>query len=168
LECGAGAIVSVQGNVDDWMDMRRYFEDFSLGEMWTSKPVTLTEEDIITYAKYYDPQPIHTDPEKAAAGRFGSVIASGWQIAALSMKLFVESGGYGETPMVGLGIDTLRWRRPVRPGDTLQVTREVVELDRHKTRPEFGIVKTQVTMTNQDGETVMTLMSLGQVPCRPI
>lgn len=146
--------------------MRRYFEDFRIGETWTSKPVTLTQDDIITYARQYDPQPIHTDPEKAAAGRFGSVIASGWQIAALSMKLFVESGGYGETPMVGLGIDSLRWRRPVRPGDILQVRREVAELERHKTRPEFGIVKTQVTVTNQNGETVMTLITLGQVPCR--
>ena len=127
--------------------MRRYFEDFSVGEAWTSKSVVMTEEDIIRYAREYDPQPIHTDPQKAAEGRFGSVIASGWQIAALSMRLFVESGGYGETPMVGLGIDELRWRRPVKP--------------------EFGIIRTQVTVINQNDETVMSLISLGQVPSRP-
>lgn len=146
--------------------MRRYFEDFNLGETWKSKPVVMTQEDIVTYAKRYDPQPMHTDPEIAAAGRFGTVIASGWQIAALSMQLFIESGGYGKTPVVGLGIDELRWRRPVRPGDTLQVTREVVELQRHKTKAEFGIIRTQVSVTNQDGELVMSMMSLGQVPCR--
>ena len=100
-------------------------------------------------------------------GRFGSVIASGWQIAALSMRLFVESGGYGETPMVGLGIDELRWRRPVKPGDILRVKREVVATERHKTRPEFGIIRTQVTVMNQKDETVMSLVSLGQVPSRP-
>lgn len=147
--------------------MRRYFEDFTLGETWKSPPVEMTQEDIVTYASRYDPQPMHTDPEKAAAGRFGSVIASGWQIAALSMQLFIESGGYGETPVVGLGIDELRWRRPVRPGDTLQAIREVVELQRHKTKAEFGIIRTQVSMVNQDGELVMSLISLGQVPCRP-
>jgi len=146
--------------------MQRYFEDFSLGETWTSRPVVLTEEDIVTYAKRYDPQPMHTDPQEAAAGRFGSVIASGWQIAALSMQLFVEAGGYGETPVVGLGIENLRWRRPVKPGDTLQVTRKVAELERHKTKAEFGIIRTEVTVTNQNGELVMSMASLGQVPCR--
>jgi acyl dehydratase len=147
--------------------VRRYFEDFSVGETWTSKSVVMTEQDIIRYAREYDPQPIHTDPEKAAAGRFGCVIASGWQIAALSMRLFVEAGGYGETPVVGVGIDELRWRRPVRPGDTLRVKREVVATEQHKTRPEFGVIKTQVTVLNQQDETVMSLVSLGQVPGRP-
>lgn len=146
--------------------MRRHFEDFTIGETWKSGTVTLSEDDIIRYARENDPQPIHTDPEKAAAGRFGTVIASGWQIAALSMRLFVEAGGYGETPMVGMGIDELRWRRPVRPGDRLQVTREVIATKRHKTRPEYGIVRTKVTVTNQESEAVMTLVSLGQVPTR--
>lgn len=147
--------------------MRRHFEDFRIGETWTSRSVTLSQDDIIRYARENDPQPIHTDPEKAAAGRFGTVIASGWQIAALSMRLFVEAGGYGETPMVGLGIDELRWKKPVRPGDTLTVTREVVATERHATRPEFGVIRTRVTVTNQRDETVMSLVSLGQVPARP-
>ena len=147
--------------------MRRYFEDFSVGETWTSRPVTLSEDEIIRYALENDPQPIHTDPVKAAAGRFGGVIASGWQIAALSMRVFVEAGGYGETPMVGMGIDELRWRKPVRPGDTLTVTREVASTERHATRPEFGVIRTKVTVTNQNGEAVMTLYTLGQVPARP-
>ncbi|MBV6637243.1 MaoC family dehydratase [Mameliella alba] len=146
--------------------MKRYFEDFEIGETWQSTPVTMTEAEIIDYAKAYDPQPIHTDPEAAANGRFGSVIASGWQVAALSMRLFVESGGYGDTPVVGMGIESLRWRRPVRPGDTLTVTREVIGLERSEKRPEWGTIRTQVSMANQDGEVVMTLVSLGQVACR--
>jgi acyl dehydratase len=109
---------------------------------------------------------MHTDPEKAAAGRFGTVIASGWQIAALSMRLFIEGGGYGDTPVVGLGIDELRWRKPVRPGDVLEVTREVISAERSKSRPEFGIIRTSVTVTNQNGETVMTMIGAGQVPAQ--
>ena len=147
--------------------MRRYFEDFAVGEIWTSRTITLSEDEIIRYARDYDPQPMHVDPEKAAEGRFGGIIASGWQIAALSMRLFVEAGGYGETPMVGLGIEQLRWRRPVRPGDRLTTTRTVIATEPHQRRPEFGVIKTEVTVTNQDGEAVMTMIALGQVPCRP-
>lgn len=146
--------------------MKRYFEDFQVGETWQSKTVTLSEADIIDYAKVYDPQPIHTDPVGAAAGPFKSVIASGWQIAALSMRLFIENGGYGDTPVVGMGIEALRWRRPVRPGDTLRVTREVIATERSEKKPDRGVIKTQVSMTNQESEVVMTLVSLGQVPAR--
>jgi acyl dehydratase len=144
----------------------RFLEDFEISETWVSKTVQITQEDIISYALQNDPQPMHVDPQKAAAGRFGTVIASGWQIAALSMRLFIEGGGYGDTPVVGLGIDELRWRKPVRPGDVLKVTREVMSTERSKTRPEFGVIKTKVTVSNQNGEAVMTLISLGQVPSR--
>lgn len=146
--------------------MPRYLEDFEIGETWTSRPFEMTQDDIVAYARQYDPQLIHTDPERAAQGRFGSVIASGWQVAALSMRLFVESGGYGDTPMVGLGIDELRWRKPVRPGDVLTVTREVVGVERSKSRPQFGTIRTRVSVGNQNGEVVMTLVTLGQVPTR--
>ncbi len=146
--------------------MPRYLQDFSIGETWTSREAVLSEDDIIRYARENDPQPIHTDPEAAAQGRFGTVIASGWQIAALSMRLFVEAGGYGDTPVVGLGIEDLRWRRPVRPGDRLQVTRAVIGVECSASRPGYGVIRTRVTMRNQDGETVMTLTTLGQVPTR--
>lgn len=146
--------------------MPRMFEDFQIGETWVSRSYVMTQEEMISYALQNDPQPMHTDPEKAAAGRFGTVIASGWQIAALSMRLFIEGGGYGDTPVVGLGIDELRWRKPVRPGDVLKVTREVVGAERSRSRPDFGVIRTRVTVTNQDEEAVMTLLTLGQVPAR--
>jgi len=147
--------------------MSRHLEDFEIGETWVSRAFEMTEDNIIAYARQNDPQPMHIDPQYAATGRFGTVIASGWQIAALSMRLFIEAGGYGDTPLVGLGIDELRWRKPVRPGDVLTVTREVVSAEPSKTRPEFGVIRTRVTVSNQNGETVMTLISLGQVPTRP-
>lgn len=146
--------------------MPRHFEDFTIGETWTSKSTVLSQDDIIRYARENDPQPIHTDPEKAAGSRFGSVIASGWQIAALSMRLFIEGGGYGDTPVVGMGIDELRWRKPVRPGDRLHVIREVVGAERSRSKPQFGIIRTKVTVRNQNDEDVMTLISIGQVPAR--
>lgn len=148
--------------------MRQFFEDFAVGQSWESAAISLSQEDIVRFAMEYDPQPMHTDPDAAAKGRFGGLIASGWQVAAISMKLFVESGGYGETPMVGMGIDELRWRKPVRPGDRLSVVREIIALERSEKRPGFGIVKTRVSVGNQGGETVMSMISLGQVPSRPV
>jgi len=145
----------------------RYLEDFEIGETWVSKTVEITEDEIIAYAKQNDPQPMHTDPEAAAKDRFGTVIASGYQIAALSMRLFIESGGYGDTPVIGMGVDELRWRKPVRPGDKLTVTREVISTERSKSRPEFGMIRTKVTVSNQNDEVVMTSIALGQVPARP-
>ncbi len=148
------------------MATTRLLEDFNVGEAWTSRWETVTEESIIAFAKANDPQPIHTDPAAAAKGRFGSVIASGWQIAALSLRLFVEDGGYGDTPMVGLGVDELRWTQIVRPGDRLQVHRTVIEVCRSASRPDRGIVKSRVEVKNQDGEAVLSMITVGQVPAR--
>lgn len=144
----------------------RHFEDFRVGETWTSAPVPLSAEEIIAFGQANDPQPMHTDPERAAAGPFGGLVASGWQIAALSMRVFVQSGGYGATPVVGLGIDELRWVKPVRAGDVLTVGREIVELRRSSSNPRYGIIRTRVTVRNQAGEPVMTLVTNGRVPAR--
>lgn len=147
--------------------MPRYLEDFAIGEIWTSPPIVVTEAEIMAFASDYDPQPMHTDPERAAQSRFGGVIASGWHVVAMAMRVFIKGGGYGGTPAVGLGVDELRWRKPVRPGDVLTVTRELIAADRSKSRPEFGTLRTRVTVTNQDNDIVMTMVSLGQVPSRP-
>lgn len=149
------------------MSRTRYFEDFTVGEKWISAPVTITEQEIIAYALQHDPQPMHTDPVHAAKGPFGSVIASGFQIAALSMKVFIEAGGYGDTPMVGMGIDELRWLKPVKPGDQLVVQREVVETKLSESRPDRGTIRTHVTIRNQDGDVVLSLYSMGRIPVRP-
>ena len=144
----------------------RYFEDFSVGDTWTSREETITEEDIVEFGRKYDPQPMHTDPVAGAEGPHGSVIASGWQIAALTLKLFVEAGGYGKTPVLGLGSDELRWKQVVRPGDRLTVKREIVELRRSRSNPMKGIIRTRITTTNQNGETVLSMVSTGMVGAR--
>ena len=144
----------------------RYFEDFKLGDAWESPPTLVTAEEIVAFGRSFDPQPMHTDADSAAAGPFGGLVASGWHIAALSMRVFVQAGGYGATPMVGLGIDELRWRAPVRAGDTLVVRREVAELRRSSSDPLQGIVRTRVTVRKQDGTVAMSLVSAGRVPAR--
>jgi acyl dehydratase len=146
--------------------MTKYLEDFREGEIWRSGSVVIGEDEIIAYAKGNDPQPIHMDPEAARGGPFGGIIASGWQIAALSMKLFMEAGGHGDRPIVGIGIDELRWKQVVRPGDTLRTTREIVEVRRSATKPDRGVIRTRVTVLNQRDETVMTYYALGQVRAR--
>lgn len=145
----------------------RFFEDFQLGEIWESVPMPVSADEIAAFGRSFDPQPMHTDPERAAAGPFKGLVASGWHVAALSMRAFVLAGGYGATPMVGLGIDELRWSAPVRAGDTLTVRREVVELRRSASNPSHGIVRTRVTVRRQDDTVAMSLISAGRVPTRP-
>jgi acyl dehydratase len=144
----------------------RYFEDFQLGEAWESQPTIVTADEITVFGRSFDPQPMHTDPAIAAKGPFGGLVASGWHIAAISMREFVKAGGYGATPMVGLGIDELRWLAPVRAGDTLVVRREVAHLRRSDSDSMQGIVRTRVTVRKQDGTLVMSLVSAGRVPAR--
>jgi len=146
--------------------MVKYLEDFREGEVWQSRPIVLGEDEMIAYAKANDPQPIHVDPDAARHGPFGGIIASGWQIAALSMRLFIEAGGHGDTPIVGLGIDELRWKHVVRPGDALRATREIVEVRRSASKPDRGTIRTRVTVLNQRDETVLTYYALGQVRAR--
>lgn len=124
------------------------------------------EEEMLAYARANDPQPMHVDPEAARNGPFGGIIASGWQIAALSMQLFIQAGGHGDSPIVGIGVDELRWRQVVRPGDVLRSTREIVEVRRSESKPDRGVIRTRVTVLNQHDEAVMTYYAIGQVRAR--
>jgi acyl dehydratase len=146
--------------------MAKYLEDIREGEIWQSRPIVIEEDEMVVYAKANDPQPIHVDPNAARNGPFGGIIASGWQIAALSMKLFVEAGSHGDAPIVGIGIDELRWKQVVRPGDALRTVREIVEVRRSASKPDRGVIRTRVTVLNQRDETVMTYYALGQVQAR--
>ncbi len=149
------------------MSKVRYLEDFHVGERWVSEPFALDADEIIAFAQANDPQPMHTDPAYAAAGPFGSIVASGWQTAIAAMQVFIRAGGYGATPMLGIGIDELRWLKPVRPGDRLVVEREVVAVERSASRPDRGTVRTRVVVRNEAGEPVLSLVSVGRIPARP-
>lgn len=144
--------------------MNRTWSDLVLGEVWTSAPFAVSAEEIVGFAGAFDPQAQHTDPEAAASGRFGSLIASGWHVAALAMRAFIGAKPFGDTPVVGMGVDVLRWHAPVRPGDTLTVSREVVMLRRSESKPDRGIVRWKTRVANHGGDTVMTLLVTAQMP----
>jgi acyl dehydratase len=144
----------------------RYFEDWTIGEVLEAGSFTLDEAKIVEFARDYDPQPFHVDPEAAAASKFGRLIASGWQTAAITMRLIVDSGIFGRHGGIGMGVDELRWLKPVFPGDTLRVTSEAVSA---RARPggKNGIVHFKLSTFNQHGEAVMTHTAIVLVPCRP-
>jgi acyl dehydratase len=146
----------------------RYLEDLQVGEVWTSETVTIEADDVIDFGRKYDPQPFHTDPEAARSSPFAGLIASGWHLVALSMRLGVKARLFGETPIVGLGADELRWLQPVRPGDTVHVKRELVEIQTIPDKPKRGVAKARVEMINQRGEIVMRLYALTSIPRRPV
>jgi len=149
-------------------NMDRFLEDVAPGEVGVGGPTTITADEIIAFGKAYDPQPFHTDPAAAAAGPFGSIIASGWHVAALVMRQIVDAAPYGATPILGMGIDELRWLAPVRPGDSLTARREITSVKRSASRPDRGVVKTRIDVTNQAGVTVMSMTTLTQMPARTV
>lgn len=129
----------------------QYFEDLTVGQTWEVGPVRFTEEDIIAFAKQFDPQSFHLDP--AAGDRhFGGLIASGWHTAAACMRPFAASV-LTELPIIAaLGVDDLMWRQPVRPGDELAVHVELVEKDRWD--DDRGRITFRLRATNERGELV--------------
>ena len=144
-----------------------YFDDLSVGQTFVSAPLAVSEADIIAFAGSFDPQPFHTDPAFAAAHRlFRGLAASGWHTAAMSMRLFATTANLAGG-IIGNGIDELRWPRPVRPGDTLTLTSEVIELRPPEPGRNVGWLRMRNTTRNQDGEAVMTLIANLSVPRRP-
>lgn len=146
--------------------MGLYLEDLQPGDRWSGGPIVMTEADIIRFGREYDPQPMHTDKAAAEAGRFGGLIASGWHVASLVMKDFVETAPFGDTPLLGLQIDALTWQKPVRPGDVLNIERSLLTVDRSKSRPDRGVIRMRMIVANQDGDVVMSFENLIQIPAR--
>ena len=145
----------------------RYFEDYTPGAVFATGAIAVSAQEIIDFARRYDPQAMHTDPEAAAAGRFDGLIASGWHTAALMMRLFATHFLSPESSIASPGIDELRWPRPVRPGDALSLRITVLEARRSRTRPEQGVVRSLIEVLNQDGAVVMSLKPVSLIACRP-
>ena len=136
------------------------FEDLKPGDSFESVGETITEEDILEFARRYDPQPLHTDAVRASAGPFGGLIASGLHTLAISIRLMVGSDTFNADDQLGSpGIEELRWLHPVRPGDTLHVVGTIIDTRLSKSRPGVGIVRYNLDAINQKGETVMTMVS---------
>ena len=135
-----------------------YFEDFYVGRRFTTRGVTLTEAEIISFALVYDAQPFHIDVVEAAKSDFGGLVASGLQTLSLSFRLFLQTGVLRACSLGGFGIDELRWPQPVRPGDTIRVEIEVIEQRPSRSRDDRGYVRMRYTTFNQHGEEVQSLI----------
>lgn len=144
----------------------RYLEDIHVGDRFHSGQHTLTEAGIIEFAKQFDPQPMHCDPEAAKETIFGGLIASGWYTAAVVMKLRLESDERIAGGLIGLGVEQVRWPRPARPGDTLHLESEVLDVHPSRSHPDHGVVRMRETALNQRGEVVLTMVTSLWVPRR--
>lgn len=137
-----------------------FFEDFQVGDVAQYGDYEVTEAEVTDYARAFDPQPFHVDPEAARASPYGGVIASGWHTGAMMMRMFCDAGHSGGTMLASPGFDDLKWLKPVRPGDRLSVRQTVKEAMGSKSRPDRGLVKLDIAVRNQAGETVMTLTTM--------
>ena len=145
-----------------------YFEDLELGVETYYGSYAVTREEVLEFAHKYDPQPFHISDEAAARTHFGRIAASGWHTAAMTMAVIAryvveyEQAGLGSP-----GIDHLRWKKPVYPGDTLHVRGTVVEKKPSRSKPEMGSFRTDTIVTNQDDQPVMSFTSIVLIRRRP-
>ncbi len=144
-----------------------YFEDFAVGQVYETRAATLEEDDIVEFGKRYANLPYHTDAEAARATAFGGLVAPGYQTAALTFGLFVDLGLFRASGMGSPGIDKLRWLKPVRPGDALHVVAEVIEVSPAPPAGGRDGVRFRYDTINQDGDKVMTAISLHLLKRRP-
>ena len=144
----------------------RYFEDYVPGTAFEYGEISLSADEIIEFAKRFDTQPIHTDPEAAKRGPFKGLIASGWHTASVMMRLLADHYISHVAGMASPGVDEIRWLVPVRPGDTLSIRVTVLEARRSRSKPDRGLVISLVEVINQKREVVMTLKPMSIVRCR--
>lgn len=135
------------------------FAEFHAGQVITAGPYTVTEDEVLTFAKSYDPQWFHTDPAAAQEGRFGGLIASGWHTCAIAMRLVADKALHGSESFASPGIEYIRWPHPVRPGDRLMLTATVQEVRRSTSKPGLGILRWRWELANQDGAAVLDLVA---------
>jgi acyl dehydratase len=147
---------------------QRFFEDFAVGQVFKpSGRVRVEKDEIIAFAKKFDPQPFHLDEEAGRKSIFGRLVASGWHTAAMTMSLVARSEYRPMGGTIGLGFDGLRWPIPVDPGDELRIETEVLEMRPSKSRPDRGLMKLRTRTLNQNGEMVQELIANAMVPRRP-
>jgi len=145
----------------------RYWEDYDVGKKYPLGSTAFTEQEIVEFARLYDPQSFHLDTEAARASMFGGLIASGWHVTSKLMRLFVDNYIDNRTALGSPGLDELRWLKPVRPGDTLTAWVECASKVPSKSRPNMGVIHEHWSALNQKGELVMTTKGINMVRRRP-
>lgn len=138
----------------------RYFEDYATGAVYMFGPISVQESEIISFARRFDPQSIHIDPEDAAKGPFGGLIASGWHTIGLMMRLFVEHFLSAVASRASPGVDEVRWHRPVRPGDQLRLRVSILETKPSRSKQDRGLVISLLEGLNQNDEVVCSLRAM--------
>lgn len=144
----------------------RYFEDYVVDASHEYGYETITEAEILDFARSYDPQPIHTDLEYADKGPFDGLIASGAHTVAIMMRLFVTHYLSHAASLASPGMDELRWPRPVRPGDSLWLRATTLEARRSQSKPDRGVVRTAIELFNQHDEPVLTTTAINFLSLR--
>ena len=152
----------------DWPAPEVFLEDVEVGSEGVMGHYDVTREEILEFARKYDPQPFHLSDEAAAMTHFGKLAASGWHTCAMTMRVLVDWVKKTRQASLGSpGVDELRWRTPVYPGDRLTVHGKVVEVRPSRSKPHIGTVRTEMTVTNQDEAVVMTFTSIVLMLRRP-
>ena len=145
----------------------RYFEHYVPGAVHEFGAIDVDETEVIDFARRFDPQAMHLDPEAAKRGHFGGLIASGWHTLGLMMRVYVEHYLSHVASIASPGIDELRWLLPVRPGDRLHLRVTILAADRSRSKPDRGMVRSRIEVVNQRGEVVMHLTAMNLLLCKP-
>jgi acyl dehydratase len=145
-----------------------YLEDFTVGQVFNSARTRVDKEQIVAYARQFDPQPFHLDDEAALKSPFQGLAASGWHTAGMTMRMMLDGEFRPAGGILGVGFDELSWPRPVRPGDELHAKSEILEVRPSKSRPDRGMIRVRTTTYNQKDEPVMAFTGNLLVPRRPI
>ncbi len=146
----------------------KYFDDLAVGDETVFGHYDVTREEVIEFARKYDPQPFHLSDEAAAKTHFGRIAASGWHTCAMTMAVIARyvvkdrQAGLGSP-----GVDELRWLKPVYPGDRLTVRASIVEKTPSRSKPQIGVIRSRTTVSNQDGVDVMRFTSIVMMQRRP-
>jgi acyl dehydratase len=144
----------------------RYFEDYQAGAVYEYGYASVTEPEIIEFARRFDPQPMHVDPEYAVTGPFGGIIASGWHTAGIFMRLYADHYLSRVASLASPGIDEIRWPAPVRPGDKLWIRTTILEARPSRSKPDRGLVHTRGEMFTGDDRQVLSLVALNFLKSR--
>lgn len=139
----------------------RYWEDFKLGEVEQIGERRVDQDEVVAFARQFDPQPFHVDETAAKASMYGGLIASGWHTCSMVMRMMCDAYLLDSASLGSPGIDKLKWLKPVRPGDTLRARRTTLEIRASKSKPDVGIVSNLWEVFNQKGELVMSMEGYG-------
>lgn len=146
----------------------RYFEEFSVGDTFESAWSALEEDEIVTFAERYDPQPMHVDRDWAKQGPHGTVIASGFQTVAVTFRLFWDLGVFKGSNIIGIGLDEIRWNKPVKAGQQFRARVEVLDTRESRSKTDRGLLRIRLALVDEDDEELLSYEDLSLVRKKPV